>query len=351
MKNILYIAPSIKVKGGISAVIKGYLNTKLPEHHNIFLISSHMDGPKIMKLIIAILGLVKTFFYLLLNNIDIVHIHGSDIISSKRKYIYFKLVRLFNCKTIYHFHGASFSNQYLRAANKWKMRIKKIFEGSNLVICLSNSWKQTILEIAPHANIEVIPNSINLPDLSHPEVEKGHTVQLTFLGLIGERKGIFDLLIVLKRLVGHGYYVELKIGGNGDVHRLLKEIKSLGITNKVRYLGWISEKDRDRLLRKTDIFILPSYGEGMPMSILEAMSYGIPVISTYVGGISELVSNGQMGFLIEPGDLGALYERITELILSEEKRRKFGQRARSAIQNRHNIDINVHKIEKIYNSL
>ena len=85
MRNILYISPSPRVKGGISAVINGYLTSELPRHHNIFLVTSHIDGPKIVKLLTAILGLVKTFFYLLLKNIDIVHIHGSDIISFKKE--------------------------------------------------------------------------------------------------------------------------------------------------------------------------------------------------------------------------------------------------------------------------
>lgn len=351
MRNILYISSSPQVKGGISTVINGYLDSILPRHHNIYLVTSHVDGPKIVKLTTAILGLVKTFFHLLVKNIDIVHIHGSDIISSKRKYVYFKLVRNFDCKIIYHFHGASFLDQYPTASDEWKKRIKALFQEPDLIICLSESWKRAITEFAPYSNIEVIPNAVRLPEIDHLKKNTGNSVQLTFLGLIGERKGVFDLLIVVERLIEDGYDINLQIGGNGEVDRLLNEIDLLGIGHRVQYLGWICEKERDLLLRKTDVFILPSYAEGMPMSILEAMSYSIPVISTFVGGIPELMSDDESGFLITPGDIDALYQRLASLVQNEKLRNEFGHKARLIVKSKHNIDLVLQKIDSIYNTL
>jgi len=351
MRNILYIAPSPRVKGGISSVINGYLNSILPQRHNIFLVSSHVDGPKIVKLIIAIIGLVKTLFHLLLKNIDTVHIHSGDIVSVKRKYVYFKLVRNFNCKIIYHLHGGSFLAQYPTASDKWKKRIKALLEESDLVISLTETWKNAITEIAPCSKIEVIPNAIRLPQIDHLMKKSDNSVQLTFLGLIGEKKGILDLLIVVKRLNEDGYDIKLNIGGNGEVNRLFKEIDFLGISHRVKYLGWICEKERDLLLKKSDVFILPSYAEGMPMSILEAMSYSIPVISTFVGGIPELVSDGESGFLITPGDLDTLYQRLALLVQNDKLRKEFGLKASQIVKSKHNIDIVSRKIDTIYNNL
>ena len=130
-----------------------------------------------------------------------------------------------------------------------------------------------------------------------------------------------------------------------------KKLNLLGISNRVRYLGWISEKERDLLLRKTDIFILPSYAEGMPMSILEAMSYSIPVISTFVGGIPELISDGESGFLITPGDIDALYQRLASLVKNEKLRSEFGLKAGLIVKSKHNIDIVSQKIDTVYNTL
>ena len=347
--NILYISPSINVKGGISTVIKGYLNSFLTEKYSIYLVASHVDGYKLIKFFKAISGLIETFYFLVFKNIDIVHIHGGDIISFQRKFYYIQVAKLFKCKVIYHHHGANFMNQYKNLTNIWKTRVKKTFESVELIICLSNNWRNNIKLLAPFSNTVIIPNSIEIPN---PFIKKNnkHT-NLTFLGLIGDRKGIFDLLSVVKRIIDDGYHINLTIGGNGEIDRLIKQISILGLANFVKYVGWICDKNKDLILRQTDIFVLPSYAEGMPMSIIEAMSYSVPIVSTFVGGIPELVINGKTGYLVKPGSLDDLYKKILLLINNNDIREKFGRRGRQLIINRHNIDIITKKIAKIYTSV
>jgi len=350
LKNILYISPSIHVKGGISTVIKGYLDGDLSRQYNIYFVASHVDGPKWVKLIKAIIGLIETIFYLTLKEINIVHIHGGNTLSFKRKFYYMKIVELFPCEIIYHHHGGDFMREYKSLSKKWKKRVKETLEELDLVIALSNSWRDNIQQIAPKANIAVIPNSIKLPRLQVQERQISSPLELTFLGLIGDKKGAFDLLKVFQKLINNGYQVRLNIGGNGEITRLFKELRKLGIADSVKYCGWIEDKEKDLLLRKTDIFVLPSYAEGMPMSILEAMSYAIPVVTTKVGGIPELVIDGETGYLTNPGDLDALYEKISFLIQNKDVRRDFGNKGRLLIKNKYNIDINSEKLSRIYNS-
>lgn len=145
--------------------------------------------------------------------------------------------------------------------------------------------------------------------------------------------------------------IRLTIGGCGEVTRLFKEIKELGIVDSVRYCGWISDKERDLLLRKTDIFVLPSYAEGMPMSILEAMAYSVPVVVTPVGGVPEIVLDGETGLLVMPGDLDALCEKIALLIENVEYRNKLEYKRSLLVRRKHNMDLTVKKINAIYNSL
>jgi glycosyltransferase involved in cell wall biosynthesis len=353
MKTVLMISPDIAVKGGISSVVKGLVSTELSRKYRILLVSSHVDGSKFRKLIQAVVGLVKTAYYLTFDKIDIVHIHGSDPTSSKRKYIYFKLVSLCRCKTIYHFHGNLLFTAFSELSSSWKRYFKQLFEHSDIVISLSEYAKKKIIEFAPSANIVVVPNSIALPNLGKELKNEGKTtgIQLSFLGHIKEQKGIFDLLKVVRKLIDERLDVRLSIGGYGELDRLMREIAALGLKDRVEYLGWISEEKRDSLLRKTDILVLPSYGEGMPMTILEAMSHAVPVVSTPVGGTPELVVDGETGYLVKPGDLENLYNKISELISDKEKRKQFGYRGRQIIEKNHNLDINVQKIENIYNSL
>jgi glycosyltransferase involved in cell wall biosynthesis len=351
MKNILYIAPDISVKGGISTVINGFLSTHLSQKYNIILVASHVDGSKLRKLLQGIAGLLTTAYCLTFRQIDIVHIHGGDITSVMRKYFYFRLVKHFKCKVVYHFHGASFLVQYSHASSSWQRRIKSLLEKSDIVICLSDSWKKSILQIAPESNVLVVYNSTHLPALADKTQEKRETVNIVFLGLIGERKGIFDLIEVVSRLIKDGCNIHLTVGGNGDISRLHKEIELKGLKNHVTYVGWIMGDAKDKLLRNTDIFVLPSYGEGMPMTILEAMSYAIPIVSTLVGGIPELIINGTTGYMIQPGDVNNLYARILDLVTDADKRRTFGQRGRAIIEAKHNLSINISQIDEIYNTL
>jgi len=349
MKNVLIISPSLQVKGGISSVIKSYLASDLPKNHNIYMVASHVDGRKWIKLVKAVIGLVETFCYLAFKHIDIVHIHSGNIISFKRKFYYIKLVSYFNCKTIFHHHGGSLIEQYEMTSKRWQYLISHTLNNVDAVICLSENWKKSILKIAFAANVQVIPNCVNLPEPF--EKDASIVAKLTFLGHIKEKKGIFDLLRIIKRLINKGFNVKLTIGGIGDIKRLNAELNRLSIPDNIEFLGWLSEEDRDSLLRKTGIFVLPSYAEAMPMSILEAMSYSIPVVSTFVGGIPELVSDGESGFLIMPGDLDALYRSLASLIQNKELREEFGHKGRLIIKTNHNIDLVSQKIDSIYNSL
>ena len=351
-KKILYIAPDIRVKGGISSVIKSYLISELSMKYKIFRVSSHRDGNKVLKIFTALCGMISAIFCMTLRKIDIVHIHGSDVVSSLRKYLFLKVINSFKCKIIYHFHGASFMEQYALKPTLWQNRLKYLFSKSDLVICLSKSWENKIHEIVPTAKTIVLKNAVSLPsDFHHLSEEKDYSVNLIFLGLIGERKGVFDLLKVVERLKKSGNNIKLFIGGNGEVARLQSMIKSLLLEETVYFMGWITDEKKAGLFRRSDIFVLPSYGEGMPMSILEAMSYGLPVISTNIGGIPDLVKDNETGFLIQPGDLDAMYEKLELLIKDKKLRACMGKNAREMIETDYNLDLNISKLDTIYQNL
>ena len=100
------------------------------------------------------------------------------------------------------------------------------------------------------------------------------------------------------------------IGGNGEIQRLKELINKHNIEDIVEFLGWISSMEKAIILNSTDVYILPSYNEGLPISILESMSYGKAIISTNVGGIPEIVRNKENGLLINPGELKQMEQAI-----------------------------------------
>jgi len=352
-RSVLHIAPSVDVMGGISAVLRYLRGSSLARSFRLLFVASHKDGSKPFKFAVALLGLFQTLVILSSRRVDIVHIHCGDFPSPKRKYFYFRLVRFFGPKIIIHLHGALFLEQYAQISPSWKGRMRHFFESADLVLCLSQSWAASVRELFPGARRAVVQNGIPLPVLglaptpapaSASAQEK--LVRVTFLGLIGARKGVFDLLEACEVLIGQGMPIRLAIGGNGEVERLLHEIAPLGAN--IKYLGWIAGDAKERLLRETDIFVLPSYGEGLPMSVLEAMSYAVPVITTTVGGLPELIRDGESGFLVEPGQRNQLVDRLGRLVCDAELRRSMGTAGRRTVERSHGIETMVHQVSAAY---
>ncbi|HPI00393.1 MAG TPA: glycosyltransferase, partial [Chitinophagaceae bacterium] len=126
--------------------------------------------------------------------------------------------------------------------------------------------------------------------------------------------------------------IKLHIGGDGDVKKLLKIIQENDLRNIVEYLGWVSNNEKNNLLLHSDIYMLPSYAEGLPVSILEAMSYGMPIISTNVGGIPEIVKHQYNGLLFQPGDIDAIENALQFFINQPQKIEEYGNHSLELIQ-------------------
>lgn len=121
-------------------------------------------------------------------------------------------------------------------------------------------------------------------------------------------------------------------GGDGDVVQVNEIIKQNDLENIAVFQGWVNGEKKERLLNMADAYILPSYNEGLPISILEAMSYSLPIISTNVGGIPEILKNGENGFIMSPGDKDAMYRAILELMNNEKLRLDMGKASYSKVQ-------------------
>jgi glycosyltransferase involved in cell wall biosynthesis len=336
MNQILIISPDIKVKGGVSTVVKNILQNS-SDRYNFLHISSHKDGLKVYKVLILMFALIKTIYFLSFKNFRLVHIHAGDIKSVLRKSIFILLLGTARKKILFHFHGAAFGREYQSSPGFIKIYIKFIFEHCHKVICLSRSWAQIVHEIAPKAEILVLPNGVRMP-AERTSKSRQDEIIITFLGQIGERKGVFDVLPVIKTLLDQDHRIKMLIAGNGDIARLLREIEANGLQDSVEYLGWVDQDRKSSLYGMTDILVLPSYQEGMPMTILEAMAHGIPVLSSPVGGTPEVIVDGVNGFLVPPGDREGLYAKLEKLIASEDLRKTLGERGRITIKMNHDLE-------------
>ncbi len=221
-------------------------------------------------------------------------------------------------KIIFHCHGGGFKE--FRDSSPAK--VDSILSMADNIVCLSSEWK-TYFESIRCKNVIVIKNVIGEPKIE--KTESDGLVHFLFLGLICDNKGIFDTLEALAEhkdeFLGK---IVLHIGGNGQTERLTERIKGLGLEQLVHFEGWVDKEKKRRLLNLADVYILPSYIEGVPISILEAESYHKPVITTNVGGIPSIVRNNETGLFVTPGNWDEIYQAIKTLTDDEHLRKKFG---------------------------
>ena len=138
------------------------------------------------------------------------------------------------------------------------------------------------------------------------------------------------------------------MAGDGGLAEVKKLFEDRDLLESVSFPGWVRGADKDKCLKESGIFLFPSYYEGMPMAVLEAMAYGMAIVTTRVGGIPHLLEDGGSGYLCEPGDIEGLSKRLLELSKDGDKRRKMGERARQKAIEEYSMESHIKKLMDLY---
>ena len=347
--KILTIGPDYRNhRGGIGAVIAVY--SKYFEKLNF--IPTYKVGSAPYKCYVFFIGLSKIIYTLLRNrSIKIVHIYGASYGSFFRKFICFIISKyLFRKKVIFSVHCGLVHLFLAKSSSIIKKIYRKYINSVDAIICLSESQKLFFENNYNPKKIEILPNIIDYPVIKekNKDTEK---IRFLFLGLIGNNKGIFDVIEVIRNNVNlFDNKIELIIGGNGEVDRLQNLIKKYQIGNIVKFVGWVKNETKIQYLQNSDVYILPSYNEGLPISILEALSYRKPIISTDVGGIPEIVKNNENGFLISPGNLEQIEKSMKHFIENPRDIEKFGS-VSAKMAEKYLPNSVLMQLENLYNEL
>jgi len=350
--RIAHFSPLDDTRGGISTVVSNYRGSELARAFEMTFIQTHADGSRVKKLAVAGRALMQAVRLVLHRPPDMIHVHVGDFPSLYRKAAVILPLLMRRTKSILHFHGANFMVEYARLPHGRRRFVRWFLRRFDVVLCLSESWRRDLTAEFGLSQTVVLPNAVSVPALQSPgRTSPEEPLELLFMGLIGERKGLFDLLEAMEVACRRGVEVRLAIGGNGDVERLTGRLSaSPALAGRVRYLGWIGGKEREQAFLSAHTYVLPSYAEGMPMSVLEAMSYGLPVVSCPVGGIPELVDD-RSAILVQPGDTERLADAICRLAKDETARREMAQAAADRV--RAHFDLHHHntRLASIYRAL
>jgi glycosyltransferase involved in cell wall biosynthesis len=290
-------------------------------------------------------------FLFLLPSSDLVHIHHAIGLNFWLTGGMVYMAKFFGKKAILHNHAADF-HLFYDGQPAWRQQITtRIFTVADANIVLSTSWQTWYRSVAPRANWVLLPNSIQLPEGAAAKSLAEEEIALVFLARIEERKGFYNLMNIMPSLVAQYPQCKLYVAGQGDIDAVQTLIADKGILNNVVVLGHINSEQKDSLLRKGHVLILPSFNEGLPMALLEAMAYGMVPVTTPVGGIPDLVTNGENGVLVAPGDEPALLQGIISLLASETHYKQMSVGAKLRVAQDFDLRKYLEQLVALYDSL
>lgn len=350
MSNKLVLVLGTAARGGIQSVIQAYEKTDFYKKGNMEFIKTHVDGGFIIRFITALIAFWKVFIHLVNKRVSVLHMHMSMRGSFWRKFILLNMSRIAGIPTIIHLHGSEFSIFYQNSSKIVKKLIRYQFNKADGIVVLSNYWK-VYLEKITNNKVHIICNYV--PDTFNPDLSKKlrNRNKILFLGEFGDRKGIYDLITAFKKVLIRVPKAKLYCGGNGEVENVRQIVKELDLERSIFILGWVSGAEKNNLVHECGIFALPSYNEGLPMAIIEALSYSMAVVSTSVGGIPELVSNSN-GKLIEPGNIEQLSDALIEILSNDDDKFKLlCEESRKRYEKYYSPTSGMAKMKQVYHSL
>lgn len=343
------IVPNPAVKGGIASVVNGYRDSELEQKYEINYVESYRNGNKWQKLGKALSGYCSFIRQLVFHKPDIVHIHSSFGPSFYRKMPFIYLSSLCNIPVINHIHGADFEEFYERASAVKQKRIAKVYGKCAKVLVLSEEWKNNIGRFVPSERIAVLENYCNIP--GEPYDSGRNMKQVLFLGELGSRKGCYDIPDIWEKVVRQVPEARLVMAGDGEAEQIRGAFAERNLTSQVFFPGWVRGEDKERLFRESAIFLFPSYHEGMPMAVLEAMSYGMGIVTTAVGGIPGLIRNGESGYVRQPGDTETISSDVIRLLADQDRCTAYGNRAREYAKENYSRERHLERLSEIYESI
>ena len=263
------------------------------------------------------------------NKVDVLHVCLSLKGSAYRKVMVAAMARFCGVPYVVHVHGGGFEYFWLTAGAKLRDAMDRMFVDSSRIVLLGRYWVGIFSGWLPQTanKLVVMPNATPAAALA-PEPSRDGRVRLTFLGELGRRKGTPQLLKALALLAGRNDWTAT-IAGNGDVEATRALAQNLGLSGRIQVPGWLGPEAIAQLMAKSDIIVLPTFIENLPMIIPEAFACGIPVITTPVAAITEAVQHERNGLLVPPGDIEALAEALRRLIGDAELRQRLGRQARA----------------------
>lgn len=322
--QVLMIGTSLDAPGGMTAVVRLYRDMGLFEAWHIRYLSSYERPGKLTQLRVMAGALLTLLWLLLRGKVSLLHVHSASRGSFWRKSAFCALARLFGVPYVFHLHSGEFPVFYRDEcgprAQRW---VRRTLRGAHTVVALTGLWREALARIAPGASITVLGNPVRVPAVLPPAPPPRG--QVLFLGRLRDKKGVYDIIRAMPAVLAAAPATVFTLAGDGELDGAARLAQELGVAHALRLPGWVDGAAKDALMDGADLLLLPSYFEGLPICVLEAMAQGVAVVASDVGGIPEALEQGRCGVLLAPGDVAAIAAAVLSLL--EDGARRLGLRA------------------------
>ena len=351
-RRVAMVGPSADMAklGGVAAVERVLLDEWRVSRYALDHVATHEDAGPGRRLAVALRAGRALFGGFLARSIDLLHLHFVSRGSFWRKSGIVLLARLFGVPVVGHLHPCDFQGFYEGLGPLRRAYVRMVLNSFDRIIVLTDEWRNWLVRLYRRSEPVILPDPVAVPAMVRRE-RQGPPVLLTY-GRFGANKGTYDILRAIPTVLERFPDAQFWIGGDSEVDARVREmIKDESWAGRVRLIGWVSGTEKEAALVAAHAFLMPAHGNGLPMAVLEAMAWGVPVVATPVRGLTSAVVDGETGLVVPVGDSQALAGAIVRLLKDPDRAETLGMAGRQMIAERHEAGLILERLEVVYDEV
>jgi len=346
------VGPDPKAQGGIASVAAILRQACLFEDGQVLFLPSFRDGGVFFKLQTAACAWLSYVLVLMRGGGEILHVHAASQASFWRKAVFIWTAKAARRKVVFQLHSGGFRTFLESLSPPLRAFALATLHRVDLLLCLSTETETWLRTLTPDVPIRWWPNPI--PDSlfgAFGSTDHSEPV-LLYLGALAPAKGVSDLLLAFVQVHAFDPRARLVLGGTGkELDRLSDLANKFGLRDAVSFPGWLGDEAKREWLGRARVLALPSHVEAQPMVLLEAMAAGVAVVSTRVGGVPDLITDGEHGMLVPIGQPDQLAAALLRIWNDGALRSHMARLAKVRVEGRHRADRVCESMMTMYREL
>jgi glycosyltransferase involved in cell wall biosynthesis len=332
--RVLVVGQAEGTPGGISSVQRLHVRfLGARDDVTVRVVATYDEVGVARRLRLMVGGIARALALIVGGRVDVVHLHVAKGLSALRKGVLVAAARARGIPTVLHTHAGAFAEWFDGLPRPLRPVVARMLRADRVIVLAEGARETYTSRLGlPAERVVVVANPVEWPAELPARDPHASRVRGVFLGRLIDRKGVFDLVDALAGLhADHRARLHVTLAGHGDADAVHAAVAAAGLQGSVEVRSWIGPEERDALLREAALLLLPSWWEGLPMSVLEGMAWGLCPVVTPVGGLATLVRDGDNGVVVPVHDPAALGAALDKLLSDDDVRVQLGVRARESV--------------------